>query len=261
MALIEKLNAIGDAIRSKTGKGDKLTLAQMVTEIEGIEVGGNDSAAQDIEQVWNGEIVDLAFNIDTIPAYGCYKGRMKTITINSNDISIGYYAFQYSTLLEEVIVNSVSGEVGGSIFSGCTSLKSITWLHESLDQNQNVSDVFCACSALTDVNIPNLSKIGRGWFKDCSSLEKLDTYARHINDNAFLRSAIDTFITRKTDAVATLTSINAFQGTPIESGTGYIYVPKALIEDYKVATNWINFAEQFRAIEDYPEICGGAEND
>ena len=36
---------------------------------------------------------------------------------------------------------------------------------------------------------------------------------------------------------------------------GYIYVSKALIEDYKVATNWSKFAEQFRAIEDYPEIC------
>lgn len=25
----------------------------------------------------------------------------------------------------------------------------------------------------------------------------------------------------------------------------------------KVATNWSTFAEQFRAIEDYPEITGG----
>lgn len=36
---------------------------------------------------------------------------------------------------------------------------------------------------------------------------------------------------------------------------GYIYVPKALIEDYKTATNWSVFEDKFRAIEDYPEIC------
>ena len=37
----------------------------------------------------------------------------------------------------------------------------------------------------------------------------------------------------------------------------YIYVPRALVEDYKVATNWSTFADRIRAIEDYPEICGG----
>ena len=36
---------------------------------------------------------------------------------------------------------------------------------------------------------------------------------------------------------------------------GYIYVPKALVEEYKTATNWSVFADKFRAIEDYPEIC------
>ena len=36
MALIDKLNAVGDAIRAKTGKSEKLTLDEMVTEIGGI---------------------------------------------------------------------------------------------------------------------------------------------------------------------------------------------------------------------------------
>jgi hypothetical protein len=44
---------------------------------------------------------------------------------------------------------------------------------------------------------------------------------------------------------------NAFDQSPIKSGTGYIYVPRALVEDYKVATNWSAYASQFRAIEDY----------
>lgn len=40
MALINKLNAIGDAIREKTGKSDLLTLEQMPVEIAAIETGG-----------------------------------------------------------------------------------------------------------------------------------------------------------------------------------------------------------------------------
>ena len=41
----------------------------------------------------------------------------------------------------------------------------------------------------------------------------------------------------------------------VESGTGYIYVPQATIEGFKSATNWSTYADQFRAIEDYPDIC------
>ena len=46
-----------------------------------------------------------------------------------------------------------------------------------------------------------------------------------------------------------------FRG-PIALGTGYIYVPAALVDAYKTDTEWSRFADQFRAIEDYPEICG-----
>lgn len=44
MALTKKLSNIGDAIRAKTGKEDKLTLEQMVTEIAAIETGGSEPA-------------------------------------------------------------------------------------------------------------------------------------------------------------------------------------------------------------------------
>lgn len=43
MALIEKLTAIGDAIRGKTGGTDALTLDRMAAEIAGIEAGGSGS--------------------------------------------------------------------------------------------------------------------------------------------------------------------------------------------------------------------------
>lgn len=42
MALIDKLNAIGNAIRSKTGKSAKLSLAQMPEEILSIQTGSSD---------------------------------------------------------------------------------------------------------------------------------------------------------------------------------------------------------------------------
>lgn len=53
--------------------------------------------------------------------------------------------------------------------------------------------------------------------------------------------------------VATLNRTNAFDNTPIASGTGYIYVPRDLISTYEAATNWSTYAGQFRAIEDYTD--------
>lgn len=52
--------------------------------------------------------------------------------------------------------------------------------------------------------------------------------------------------------------VNGFgaETTPIRQGTGYIYVPFTLVEAYKAADNWSTFANQIRAIEDYP--IGGA---
>lgn len=48
MALIDKLTAIAEAIRVKTGKADPLTLEQMATEIEGIEVTEELPSAEEV---------------------------------------------------------------------------------------------------------------------------------------------------------------------------------------------------------------------
>lgn len=45
MALTEKLTAIADAIRGKTGKAEEMTLEQMAAEIAGITAGGGSSEA------------------------------------------------------------------------------------------------------------------------------------------------------------------------------------------------------------------------
>lgn len=45
MALTDKLKAIADAIRGKTGKTDTLTLDQMATEITDIQIGGDSGSS------------------------------------------------------------------------------------------------------------------------------------------------------------------------------------------------------------------------
>ena len=59
----------------------------------------------------------------------------------------------------------------------------------------------------------------------------------------------------RSETVCTLSNVNAFNNTPFASGEtgGTVYVPQALIEDYKIATNWSTLYEagtcNFVAIE------------
>ena len=67
-------------------------------------------------------------------------------------------------------------------------------------------------------------------------------------------TALVALILAKTTLVP-LTDVNAFENSTVAIGTGYIYVPSALVDEYKTATNWVTYASQIRAIEDYPDIC------
>lgn len=142
-------------------------------------------------------------------------------------------------------------KVGYGAFSDCTLLTTV-----DLPNVKSIGySAFNGCSALTTVNLPNATTVEYNAFYNCTSLATIDLpKATSVSDAMFSNcTALNAVILRSTTK-ATLSNASAFAGTGIESGIGYIYVPKALIEDYKESTNWSVYAEQFRAIEDYPEI-------
>lgn len=114
---------------------------------------------------------------------------------------------------------------------------------------------FQQCSSLVNVEMPLLGAISNSAFYG-TKVERLDFWrATSIDIQAFINTKLATLILRYPDGVCTLKNTSALNGTPIASGTGYVYVPAALVDSYKAATNWSTYAAQFRAIEDYPDIC------
>lgn len=114
------------------------------------------------------------------------------------------------------------------------------------------------CPKLATVDIHNSSYISSYSFRECTSLARLDLHkATNIGTYAFYGCTKLEALILRMDAVPTLGGTNAFTNTKIAKATGYIYVPSALVDSYKAASNWSTYAEQFRAIEDYPEITGG----
>ena len=128
---------------------------------------------------------------------------------------------------------------------------------------------FGNCKSLTVALLPAASSLPQQCFEGCNSLEEvrlgrgggINTYV--FRDNYKLKRLIF-----YGDRIGSLSNTNSFTSAYHYLGTvnathnpdglkdGYIYVKRKLVEGYKAATNWATFADQFRAIEDYPEICG-----
>lgn len=278
MALTDKLVAIADAIRKKTGKTDKMTLNQMAVEIDEIASGNTEVEdallTRTLTSYENDRITELG-------RYGLQGMRLLETVSLPNLVKTAIDAFSECTALKHVSLPKYTGLEGGSkMFHSCSALTDDSFDIPNLIHT-NAWD-FWECTGLTKIpyesqlnyvgdncfrscliqsaNLPNVTGIGYGSFQDCKSLVRVDVGVKQRNtlrrDTFNGCSALETCIFRA-DAFLPMDNTSAFKGTPIESGTGYIYVPSALVDQYKAATNWTVYADQIRAIEDYSEITGG----
>ena len=112
--------------------------------------------------------------------------------------------------------------------------------------------IFYGCTELVTVVVPSVTRISTYVFYDCTKLVTVDAPSvTSISTYVFTNCSSLLSLVLRSDTVCTLSNTNTLTSTPIASGTGYIYVPSALLDSYKAATNWSTYADQFRALEDY----------
>ena len=83
---------------------------------------------------------------------------------------------------------------------------------------------FYKCSSLTSVSFPKVTRIGEYAFSSCSSLTTI-------------------YVGTNTSTVCTLSNTSAFNGCTKLTN---IYVPASLVDNYKSATNWSNYASKIK---------------
>ena len=313
MALTDKLTSIADAIRSKTGKTDKLTLDAMVTEIDGIETGSgtkgdftleeikdfvtgcsNNYGSDNVRKVASAVIATMT----KIPDYAFYgkKGLSwsgNAVTNLSHITEIGesgfYYAYmdEYSTGMGVNLNFASLTHIKNKGFSnnkyGTISAPLLTTLDDdamsynygcdtlSLPSATSVGSRCFASGDFKEVNLPLVTTLKQSEFSSCEYLEKVDLASLVDIQNPSYYSPFGycnklTALILRSNTLVKLADKDGLVGyitnttmplSPAYTGNnpGYIYVPKALIEEYRTATNWTVFADKFRAIEDYPDIC------
>lgn len=163
-----------------------------------------------------------------------------------NVTKIGSYCFRQCTALTDISFSN-NYTIGSACFIYCTGLKNIN-LRGLFQANSNC---FGYCSGLENVFLPDTEIFQTYVFRECTNLKVVDLpKVKTINANGFLNDiSLEKVILRK-DSVCTLLNKNAFTGSSIESGTGYIYVPDELVDSYKTATNWSTYASQIKPLSE-----------
>lgn len=173
--------------------------------------------------------------------------------------SISNYAFQMCDAITEANF-PVATKVPYMGFSGCKTLTAVNFpVATSIGRT-----AFQSCRALTTVNFPAVTSIESEAFEGCNLLPAVDLPATtSIGSEAFFDCYRLTALILRSETMCTLSNTNAFTNCHHFNGKqhsthnpeglkdGYIYVPRALVDSYKAATNWSTYASQFRALEDY----------
>jgi hypothetical protein len=272
MAITDKLKAIADAIRSKTGKTETMRLDDMPSEIGAIKCGTIES----LSVTQNGTYV-VPDGVDgyspvtvEVPIPDGYIVPSGILEVTENGV---YDVTSYADVNVDVEgggAEDVAGLLGDTLTtidnSFATSLVSRACQGRTQLVTVNLPNVtsidtyaFYGCSNLTSVKMQKATSVKTQCFYGCKKLSYADfgvvgSFQAQVFNGC---SSLTTLILRKSDSICTMANTSTLSNSGVGKGSGYIYVPATLVEQYKTATNWSTFASQIRAIEDYPDITGG----
>lgn len=184
-----------------------------VTVNTAIESGGGEDT---LSQLWNKTLVRCS---------------------NDNVQELGNYFFANNPYLVSVDLPNVYRPYDYT-FENCTNLTSVNLPKAIYVGPRSHSNN----TSLTGVSYPSAATIYTGAFMNATMLKWVDigVTTNFVRTQAFLGcNSFDTLILRGNE-VSTLSNINNFNGGAFNVGGegGTIYVPSALIEAYKTATNW-----------------------
>ena len=248
------INELVEAILALIGQKGAYNIVQNLLDDGNSELVITDASgsnANELDSLITREISG-AYTNDRVTQIGEYAfANCTEITdINlPNVINISYNSFRGCTKLKAISLPHCQ-VAGGSSFYGCSNLEAVSLPSCHTLGTGALGSAFWGCSKLSQVSLPLVTTIMSFTFRD-TVIQKIDFLSvNNIESSAFIYARqLDTLILRNSN-VCILENINAFNSTKIAAGTGYIYVPDNLVDSYKIATNWVTFANQIKPISE-----------
>lgn len=226
--LIEEKKEIelDDLIKEEGVYGDKNELVTSILDRSIVELTSDeiiDLGNYALNECFNLTTINL-INLKNIGSY-CFRQCSSLTTLNMPDgVYINSFAFIY-----------------------CTSLKKI----ELRGVGRMTPTCFGYCSGLEEVHLYDTTMLDTYVFRECSNLKLVDLHvAISINANCFLNNTSLEKLIIRSNQVCALLNTSAFSGSAIANGTGFIYVPDSLVEEYKKALNWKAYASQIKGMSE-----------
>ena len=236
---------------TENGSYDVTNFATALVEIAAS--GGDSGDANQLDALIERSITEVKRNVTSI-GNGAFRSCYKLTTVDfPAATSISHNAFAFCSALPTVNFPAATS-IGNYAFSTCSALTTVEFPAVT-----SIGDgAFDNCSVLTTVVFPAATSIGGTAFYACPKLTTADfPAATSIGGDAFYACAKLKVMILRSETMATLSNVGAFGSTGIKTGSGYIYVPRALLsdtdstKDYRQATNWSTYAARFRALEEY----------
>ena len=275
---------IAEAIRGKTGETAKMKPAEMAGKINGIQTGGGEDAfSKFLESANPGPLTIKAETIreaafcfgssyGVIPTYDFICPNLKTVGKNAfrpdsvrgipvfNEFiapkleTVGTHSF-YNALFKKYDFSSLKtiGDYAFASYDNYNFSSDNIFIGEKVELvGSNAFENRPIKKAIIGEKTTNPATFNGTCFSNsqletliCNNVSKFYTMA-------FWKSKLSTLVI-KGATVPQLASTSVFDNTPIANGTGSIYVLDALVEQYKVATNWAIYADQIKPLSEYTE--------
>lgn len=204
------------ALQNKSAGGGIIPTGTLsITENGDYDVTNYASAEVNIESAGGGS-TDIEDAMVTRSLSGAY--------VNNRVTSIGTEALR-ATQISSLHCEEVT-TVGGEALRDCKNLVSI---------------YLPKCKTLTGYAVGICPLLERA---DLDSIETIQSYSFYNCPK------LTTVVIRTTSKVCTLSNVNAFTSSGVASGTGYVYVPDALVDSYKAASNWSTYANQIKGLSE-----------
>ena len=215
--LITEVNTIPSGKYNVSKTNNSSNTAQILTITDAQGVSNSDIATTlPIEKFYyNGYEFPMSYRENLVLAYN-YSGFYE----NNSITHIGDYKFYQD---------------GGPTGIRCNNLQSIG------------ARCFYECDGLLNAFLPKIQTMGERCFYGCGYLQYVDlgTEVSSISNYSFYGcSRLAKVIIRRTDGIPTLEGGYVFDNSLIVSGAGYIYVPNNLVESYRTASYWSEYANK-----------------
>lgn len=208
------------------------------------------------------ETVDLSSLQSSSNAYMTFRGCSSLQSINLPNLTQWgsgdgreegmFYTFYDCSNLQTVnLPNLTNAGRLDNTFYNCTNLQTVNL--PNLTNATLGNDVFESCVSLQTIELKISNVYGGNIFRNCTSLTQVKAPLASIDSSCFSNcSALRKLILPQTDKITTLESSTAFKDTFLDKDgvTNGIYVPSALLNEYRTATNWVTLANHIHALND-----------